>query len=105
MGSCFRKLNSTISSMTSLLAITVILSLSIVISSGSPHPYLGEIKEKQDCDLIHVFACEGELQEAWTHCQHLTNPGELKACIQGLLSSPDCIICMCEVLEMLGLYT
>merc|ERR1712061_740502 len=57
--------------------------------------------QRLGCSLDQVIMCEGEISAAWTTC---TTAGESWFdCIQDVLGASDCALCVCDVVEWLGL--
>merc|ERR1712189_47042 len=58
--------------------------------------------DRLSCSLIEVFACEGEIEDAYNRCSHADS---IMDCINGILGASDCAHCICDILGMLGLFT
>merc|ERR1711915_512894 len=85
----------------SKLILTILAYLSVVIVVVTAEPKYKKL-ERSSCSLIDVFACEGEIEDAWNQCSHAES---IVDCIKAILGTSDCANCICDILGMLGLFT
>merc|ERR1712012_169608 len=57
---------------------------------------------KLSCGWDQILWCAEEVGEAWLGCYMFPNP---VTCISEVLGASDCVACVCDVLDYLGLMT
>merc|ERR1711976_25054 len=88
----------------SLLTIFSTLSMRCLVLAVTAHaqeqPRVARLT-RLGCSLDQVIMCSGEIESAWSQCWD--NTASWFDCIQGILGASDCALCVCDVVEWLGL--
>merc|ERR1712111_95387 len=86
--------------MRSLLLLSLCLALALTADSAHAQPRVAKLT-RLGCSLDQVIMCSGEIEAAWEKCWD--NTASWLDCIQGVLGASDCALCVCDVVEWLGL--
>merc|ERR1712168_619513 len=76
-------------------AILLFVALVVVSEAKSLEP-----RDDTACSMDQILACGGEIGSAFQEC---ISSFDIIKCIEEVLGASDCFICICDVLEFLGL--
>merc|ERR1712227_788193 len=95
-------LSTIILTLVTMMRSLLLLCLGLALSADSAHaqPRVAKLT-RLGCSLDQVIMCSGEIEAAWEKCWD--NTASWFDCIQGVLGASDCALCVCDVVEWLGL--
>merc|ERR1712062_935964 len=90
----------TLSMFRPLLSLLFLMLVVAAVTADSSEPRVARLT-RLGCSLDQVIMCSGEIESAWSQCWD--NTASWFDCIQGILGASDCALCVCDVVEWLGL--